>query len=85
MYRDCARAGLKPLPNSPLYGGLPYKRFGEEWRDLFARNKAKYMKLAELPRTARDVPVSLSEEAVSLEFDMPDHSVRLIELAPAGR
>ena len=85
MYRDLARAGLSPLPKSPLYGGQPHRRFGERWRDVFARNRTKYVKLAVFPQTARDVAVSPGEGAVSLELDMPDHSVKLIELVPAGR
>ncbi|MHC4250560.1 MAG: GH39 family glycosyl hydrolase [Planctomycetota bacterium] len=85
MYRDFERAGLKPLPRSPIYGGQPRRRFGEAWRDVLDRNRAKYAKLAELPRTARGVPVTFDEGALSLDLDMPCHSVRLVELAPAGR
>ncbi len=85
MYRDCARAGLSPLPGSPLYGGQPRRRFGEGWRDVLARNKAKYVKLAVLPQTARDASVAAREGTLLLDLDMPDHSVKLIELAPTGR
>ena len=84
MYRDCAEAGLKPLPKSPLYGGQPYRRFGEAWRGLFARNRAAYAKLAVFPQTAKDKPVPSRDGSIALTFDMPGHGVRLVELSATG-
>jgi xylan 1,4-beta-xylosidase len=80
MYHDCTEAGLKPLPKSPIYGGQPYRRFGEEWRGLSAKNHAKYAKLATLPQTTKDKPVSTRDGTIAMEFEMPGHSVKLIEL-----
>jgi xylan 1,4-beta-xylosidase len=82
LYRDCAETGLKPLPKSPLYGGQPHRRFGEAWRKLFAKNRAAYAKLAVFPQTANGKPVTSRDGVIALTFDMPDHSVRLIELTP---
>jgi len=85
MYRDCAEACLEPLPKTPIYGGQPYRRFGEKWRSVFAANKARYTKLAALAQTVKGKTVPVRDGAIALEFDMPDHSVKLIELAPRVR
>lgn len=82
MYRDCEAAGLKPIPGSPRYGGQPNRRFGQEWSRLFARNRAKYEKLAEFPQTAVGKSVAVRGGSIAMEFEMPVHSVRLIELVP---
>jgi len=85
MYRDCEKAGLKPLPNSPIYGGQPQRRFGSEWFDILADHREKYEKLASLPRTITDKTVSPSGGELLLTWDMPAHGVRLIELVPLER
>jgi hypothetical protein len=82
MYRDCAAAGLEPGPKAPLYGGQPNRRFGEEWFHLFGQNKAKYTKLCGFPQTVAGNPVATQGGSITMEFEMPGHSVRLIELVP---
>lgn len=82
FFHDCEKAKLEPLPGSALYDGSLNRRFGPEWKNIFERNKSKYTTLAEFARIASGVPVSARGGELSLEFEMPVHSVRLIELIP---
>jgi xylan 1,4-beta-xylosidase len=82
MYRDFEKAGLKPIPGSALFDGLPQKCFGDAWRPLFESNRAKYEQLAKLSQTASGTKVTPKNGVISMDFDMPGHSVKLVELTP---
>jgi len=82
MYRDCEAAGLMALPKSPIYGGQPQHRFGKKWFRICAQNRQKYKELAKFPQTVVEKPVAVCGRIIALKYNMPGHSVKLIELAP---
>jgi xylan 1,4-beta-xylosidase len=82
MYEDLVKAGIEPEPGSPIYDGSLRERFGSNWKGVFDENRAKYEKMAEFPLTTKEKPVLLREGAINMKYQMPGHSVRLIELTP---
>ena len=80
---DAAAAGVKPLPSAGLYEGSPTRLYGPDGETVFARNRAKYLRLAELPQTRRDEPLKAAGGKLVLEAALPSHGVRFLELAPA--
>lgn len=83
MSRDFEEAGLKPLPGSGLYDGQLSKCFGDQWRPVFMANRSKYEQLAKLAQTASGTNVTPKNGVITMDFNMPGHSVKLVELTPA--
>ena len=82
LYADCQEAGISPLPDSPIYGGLPALRFGSAVHTILARNRSNYAKLA-LPAVQRQKePLAVSDGAARMTIQMPGHSVRLLAISP---
>jgi xylan 1,4-beta-xylosidase len=81
-YADCERAGISPLPDSPLLGGNVALRFGQPGLDLFRANRGTYEELAEPVQTivARSLTVDAGKAA--LDFTLHGHAVTLIRLKP---
>jgi xylan 1,4-beta-xylosidase len=82
FYENCEAAGIEPLPNAPIFGGNLGLRFGPEGGSLLRENIERYQKLAALPQTRTDEPLTVGEGQVSFELDLPGHSVRLLKLSP---
>ena len=80
MYKDFENGGLKPLLSAPIYDGNSKERFGSGWKDIFEKNRAKYQKMTESTMTTKGKPVQTEKGMIQLKYDMPGHSVRLIEL-----
>ena len=83
FYRDCEAAGVKPLPKAPLFGGNIRLRYGDAGARVIHQHRAKYQELAALPQTRREEPLKVSPDGVTLELELPGHSVRLIGIMPA--
>ncbi len=81
LYKDCIAAGIQPIANSRLYGSTEIT-FGKAGVDYYNDNKAKYIKLAQLPQTIVDKSISAMDGVISLESTLSSHSVVLIELKP---
>ncbi len=82
MYADFEKAGLKPEPSAPIYDGSPGKTFRSGWRDIFEQNRSKYQRISESIMTKNEAPVQAQNGIISLEYVMPGHSVRLLEIIP---
>ena len=82
FYADCQEAGLEPLPDSPIYGGNLGLRFGREWSNVMARNRATYAELAQPAILKQDEPLAVSDGTAKLTVQMPGHSVRLLVVSP---
>ncbi len=82
---DCEAAGIDPLPESGLFEGGISKRFGEAGVRLFRQNHENYVRMTEPLDVAEDAPVVVKDGHMTLRLKMPGHSVRFIELSPAGR
>ncbi|HOI55975.1 MAG TPA: hypothetical protein PLP01_12050, partial [Phycisphaerae bacterium] len=80
---DCHAAGIEPLPEAGRYEGSPRHLYGEAGERVFAAHRERYAALATLPVTREDTQVAGPDGGVSLDLDMPGHSVRLIRLTPA--
>jgi hypothetical protein len=86
LYEDCEKAGLAPLPNSPLYGGNPALRFGQGVHALIHANRERYADLAKVPQVQTKAPVEVADGVWRQDVVLPGHSVRLLRLArTAGR
>ena len=83
FYRDCAAAGVEPLPKAPLFGGNIRLRYGDAGARVIHQHRTKYQKLAALPRIRTGERLNARQDGVTLELDLPGHSVRLLEVAPA--
>jgi xylan 1,4-beta-xylosidase len=82
MYADLEKAGFKPEPSTPIYDGSPGKTFRSGWREIFEQNRSKYQRISESIMTKKEAPVKSDNGAIRLEYDMPGHSVRLLEFIP---
>ncbi len=86
LYRDCEAAGLKPNEKESLYNANPFARYGSgAARKIFATHREKYARLASLAPGAEVAVQAGPDGTVTLEFDAPAHSVRLIELRRVNR
>ncbi|MCX7014122.1 MAG: hypothetical protein NTW86_16500, partial [Candidatus Sumerlaeota bacterium] len=82
LYADLEAAGVKPLPNAPLYGGDILKTFGPAQDAVTKANWKKYQEMAK-PGVLRDnEPLEVGDGEAELKLEMPTHSVRVIELTP---
>ncbi len=79
---DCEAAGLEPERRVGRYEGSPLRGYGEAGEELFLANIEKYRRLSRLPQTVVEEPVTPEDGRVTLELEMPGHSVRFIELTP---
>ena len=79
---DCLAAGLKQVPTCGLYEGNVKRLYGEAGPELFRKNADKYARLSVAPQTKDNAAVAVSDKRLSLELEMPGHSVRLLRLAP---
>jgi len=80
--RDCEAAGIELLPKTAMFSTDIRRRFGEPGSALFKKNIGRYREMTELFQPRDGAPVAVGDGAVSLEFNMPSHSVRLLEIAP---
>lgn len=80
FYRDCEAANVKVLPNAPNFGIHLQRRFDAGWRQVFKRNLGKYRKLSGLQQTAISQPATTTDGVLLLDFELPAHCVKLIEL-----
>ena len=80
LYKDIEAAGLEPLPDSPVWGSDFTRRFGDAARTVFEKNRSRYAQLAQLPQLRKSEPLAVGDGEAVLEFDMPGHSVRFLEL-----
>ena len=78
---DCEAAGVKPLPRAGRYEGSPMRLYGEPGREVFRRNADKYARLAAMPMTKENVAVPVGDGGLTLDVEMPGHSVRLLQLS----
>jgi len=81
-YADCTKAGIAPLKDAPLFGGLITRRFGKPGRKLFETHRAVYEKLAALPRVAADAPLTVANGKAAVDLTLHGHAVSLIRLRP---
>jgi len=67
--------------NEAIYDGGLGRRFGREGGVLLSQNRAKYEQLAQLPQTRTAEPVKVEADGrLTLSFEMPGHSVRLLRV-----
>jgi xylan 1,4-beta-xylosidase len=79
---DCRAAGLEPAPESGLFTANVAMRFGPKGAELFRDNQEKYTEMSALHQARNAEPLPLDNGSATIEFDMPGHSVRLLELSP---
>jgi xylan 1,4-beta-xylosidase len=82
LYADCEQAGIRPLPDSPIYGGNLALRFGSAVHKVLAQNRPNYIQLAQPAVLRQDQPLVVSDGAAKLTIHMPGHSVRLLVICP---
>lgn len=80
---DCEAAGVRPLPTAGRYEGALQYLYGEPGIAVFRKNREKYARLAAMPKTQDDAPVTVANGQVALDFNLDGHSVRLLRLSPA--
>ncbi|MHC4442198.1 MAG: GH39 family glycosyl hydrolase [Planctomycetota bacterium] len=81
---DCQQAGLKPVPDKPIFAGQ-CSAFGREGMKLFHKNREKYQALAELQQIRSNDPIKVGDSGAVLELNMPAHSVSLLEIESARK
>ena len=79
---DAAAAGLEPLPTAGVHEASPRRYYGEEGIDVFEQNIDRYREIAQLERTRQDVELTADDGTLTLEIEMPAHTVRLLKLTP---
>jgi len=80
FYQDCAKAGVEVLPDAPYLGIHFNQRYGAGWKKVFKENLGKYYTLARLPKTTTMQPLRATDGTLTLNFELPAHTVKLIEL-----
>lgn len=80
LYEDCEKAGLEVLPQAPMFGGTPARRFGPGVNTVLAANNVDYKQVSAMPQTRDGDVIKTGNGSVALELDMTGHSVRLLEL-----
>ncbi|TWT79441.1 Beta-xylosidase [Planctomycetes bacterium CA13] len=81
LYEDCQRAGLEPLPKSPIFGGQPSRRFGPAVFKLLAENRKLYNQLAQPSRLQDEQSLTIVDGMATMNISMPGHSVRFLKIA----
>lgn len=79
---DCEAAGVHPLPTAGRYEGALQYLYGEPGTAIFRKNREKYARLAVTPKTQDASSLPVADGQLSLDFDLPAHSVRLLRLTP---
>lgn len=79
---DCEAAGIKRVPTGGRFEGAVTFTYGEAGAALFRKNVARYTKLAAVPKIRDREPIRVETGRLSVEYDMPGHSVRLVRLSP---
>ncbi len=79
---DCAAAGVQPLARAGLYEGSVTRLYGEAGVPVFRRNADKYARLAATPQTRNNDAVTTANGQLTMDLDLPGHSVRLLQLTP---
>ena len=80
FYRDCEAAGVEVLPDAPHLGIHFHQRYSDGWREVLKENLGKYHTLARLQKTSTMQPISSTDGTLMLNFELPAHTVKLIEL-----
>ena len=82
---DCAAAGLQPDAKAGLHEGSISLSYGEAGTELFRKNLAKYAKLAAVPQTRNADTIAAGDGELTIDLDLPGHSVRLLRVSPSVR
>ncbi|MEW6359229.1 MAG: hypothetical protein AB1696_23040 [Planctomycetota bacterium] len=80
---DCAAAGLTPLPTAGSYEGAVTLHYGDRAVKVLWPKREEYAKMAAVHMLRDREPLPVSDGGVTLDFDLPGHSVRLLRLSPA--
>jgi xylan 1,4-beta-xylosidase len=82
METDLAAAGVERKPEAAQHEGGLGDAYGTWDIEAFQKNRAKYAAMAVTPQTRVDEHVTVADGSATMTFEMPGHSVRLIELSP---